>query len=611
MDEFIRELKRAGVLSSPHVEAAFRAIDRKDFVPPEYRDKAYADHPLPIGNGQTISQPYTVAFMLDLLDPRPGEKILDVGAGSGWQSTLLAHVVSQNDQNGEIDENDKIGKRLHRAQRFIQPSDSSNSSRGKVYAVERISELCKLARRNIGKYGFLERGTVELRCGDAAGGLPNEAPFDKIIAAAAGDELPAAWRDQLKIGGVIVAPIGSSIWRYTKRGLDALDSKEFRGFAFVPLIREDRKQQITDSRNQKRENGKRKMENGGEGGVRRRRRSRFIAFCILTAAGAVAYTLLVPVAFPKTVRIDIAPGSGSRAIADQLKSKDIIRSKWLFLAYAALTGKSSSLKPGAYEFGERIAIPSLVAMLVRGEPYPNERFITIPEGWDLRDIGNYLEVNGVAARRDLYAVTGDPARRYDAGHRFPPREFPDIPAVIAAKPPSAILEGWLYPDTYRVFRNASAADIVAKMLENFDRKLTSDLRAEIARRGKSVTDIITLASLIEKEVAGPEDRRVVAGILWGRLAADMALQVDATVNYITGKRETPSANDLAIDSPYNTYRYRGLPPTAISNPGINAIRAAVFPQASDYAYYLSTPDGRTIFSRTFEEHTRAKARYLR
>ncbi|MDP3727520.1 MAG: endolytic transglycosylase MltG, partial [bacterium] len=408
----------------------------------------------------------------------------------------------------------------------------------------------------------------------------------------------------LKIGGVIVAPIRASIWRYTKQGPGRWDAEEFPGFAFVPLVREGGEKQETGNRKQETKNGdKRRKEKNGQ--------SRSVAFCVLIAAGATAYALLAPVTLPKPVRINIAPGSGSRAIADQLKLKDTIRSKWLFLAYAALTGRSSSLKPGTYEFGERIAIPSLVALLVRGEPYPNERFITIPEGWDLRDIGNYLESNGVATRRDLYAITGEPARRYDRNRRFPPAEFAGVPSIIAAKPPSAILEGWLYPDTYRVFRDASAADIVAKMLENFDRKLTPDLHTEIGRRGKSVADTITLASLIEKEVAGPEDRHVVSGILWGRLEAGMPLQVDATVNYITGKHETPSAADLAIDSPYNTYRYRGLPPTPIANPGIDAIRAAVFPQASDYAYYLSTPEGETIFSRTFEEHTRAKTQYLR
>ena len=206
MDELIRNLKGSGVLKSTRVAAAFQTIDRKDFVPTEYQREAYGDYPLPIGSGQTISQPFTVAFMLDLLDPRPGEKILDIGAGSGWQTALLACVVSEGDQ------------------------------KGKVHAIERIPELCELARANISRYGFIEQGTVELHCGDATQGLPDKAPFDKIIAAAGASEIPRAWKEQLKTGGTIVAPVGNSIWHYEKRLHGEWNIKEFPGFVFVPLV---------------------------------------------------------------------------------------------------------------------------------------------------------------------------------------------------------------------------------------------------------------------------------------------------------------------------------------------------------------------------------------
>ena len=573
MDELIRELKREGVLTSRYVEAAFRAIDRADFVPPEHRAEAYQDYPLPIGHGQTISQPYTVAFMLELLDPRPGEKILDVGAGSGWQSALLAHIVGG---RGEAE-----GKR---------------GTAGKVQAIERIPELCRFAKANIEQYGFLKSGAVEFHCGDATGGLPEGAPFDKIIAAAAGGGIPPAWREQLNVGGAIVAPVASSVWRYVKRSGGAWDEEEFPGFAFVPLVGG--------------KPGGRARESGGK------TRKPFPALALLLAAVPLALGTGVTFA-PKSLpaearRVEIAPGTGSHAIGALLKRRGVVRSAWAFVTYAALTGQAATLKPGAYEFGERAAIPEIVRMLERGELYPNERSITIPEGWDLRDIGTYLEQNGIASRRDLYAVTGEPARRYGPRERFPPPDStgPLSPA-IAAKPPPDILEGYLYPDTYRVFRDASARDIVQRMLENFERKLTPELRGEIGRRGKSIGEVITIASLLEKEVADPEDRRIVAGILEGRLASGMPLQVDATVNYITGKHETPSAADLAVDSPYNTYRYPGLPPTPISNPGLGAIRAAISPRPSDYRYYLSPPDGRTIFSRTLPEHVQAKARYLK
>ena len=565
MDELIRELKSAGVLRSQYVEAAFRAVDRKDFVPPEYRNEAYGNYPLPIGAGQTISQPYTVAFMLDLLDPRPGEKILDVGAGSGWQTVLLAHIVGGEDG-------------------------------GKVYAVERIPEFCALAHANISKHNFVSRGIVEIRCGDATRGLPDAAPFDKIIAAAAGDEVPAAWREQLKSGGIIVAPIESSIWRYTKRGPDEWNAEEFPGFAFVPLVENEKTPQQDKRRQKTQEPSKR----------RPLKRSWLIALLI---AGAALY---VPVLFAEPARIRIEPGSGSRAIANELKSLGLIRSKWAFIIYAALSARASTLKPGIYEFRGLVGIPGIVRALATGEPYPNERFITIPEGWDLRDIGEYFEQNGIIVRADLYRITGEPARRYGPASRFPPSESRGaLPLSLAAKPPSAILEGYLYPDTYRIFRDATAADIVGKMLENFDRKLTPELRHEIERQKKSIADVITMASLVEKEVSDAEDRRMVAGILWQRLEDGMALQVDATVNYITGGHRTPLGNDLMLDSPYNTYRHPGLPPTPIANPGFDAIHAAIHPTPNEYRYYLSAPDGKTIFSRTLADHATARAKYLR
>ena len=150
------------------------------------------------------------------------------------------------------------------------------------------------------------------------------------------------------------------------------------------------------------------------------------------------------------------------------------------------------------------------------------------------------------------------------------------------------------------------------MLDNFDKKVTSDIRREIERQKKTLFEIITMASLIEKEVRTEEDRSVVSGILWKRLSIGMALQVDATIVYITGKNTTRiSSEETKINSPYNTYRRPGLPPGPIANPGLSAIHAAIYPKESPYLYYLSTPDGNTIFSRTLEEHNKAKSRYLR
>ena len=200
------ELIADGVLSTPVLIEAFRAIDRIDFVGPDIQGEAYANTPLPIGQGQTISQPWTVAFMLELLQPQAGEKILDVGSGSGWQTTLLAQVVGE---------------------------------QGTVVGLEIIPELCAMGKANVKKYGFIESGVVTMHCQSALNGFAPAAPFNKIIAAAAGETVPPAWQDQLAVGGIIVTPIGSSVLLLSKKSSTRWEREEYPGFAFVPLVAGD------------------------------------------------------------------------------------------------------------------------------------------------------------------------------------------------------------------------------------------------------------------------------------------------------------------------------------------------------------------------------------
>lgn len=204
--KLVAKLKREKVIASRLVEEAFLKIDRADFVPPEYRGEAYEDYPIPIGEGQTISQPYTVAFMLEKLDPQPGEKMLDVGTGSGWQAALLGHIVSQ-----------KEG--------------------GSVVSIERIQSLADSAKKNIEKYKLISRGAVKMVIGDGAKGYEPGAPYRGIIAAASGADIPQEWKDQLAIGGKIVAPVEHSIVVTEKISKDQFRTHEHFGFSFVPLIK--------------------------------------------------------------------------------------------------------------------------------------------------------------------------------------------------------------------------------------------------------------------------------------------------------------------------------------------------------------------------------------
>ncbi len=320
---------------------------------------------------------------------------------------------------------------------------------------------------------------------------------------------------------------------------------------------------------------------------------------LVATTGLVANEIYRPhTSFKNAKSVEIPSGIGSRKIAELLKNEGVIRSKWGFVFYISLKGKASLLKPGSYLFS-RQTIPEIVRDLMRGGT--NERVITIPEGWSTKDIAEYFEREGVIPRNEFLKISGGqhPVLTID---RF---DF------LKDQPRDAGLEGYLFPDTYRVFKDAKLEDIIVKMLENFGRKITPELREETARQNKTLFEIITMASLIEKEVVTDEDRALVSGILWKRLSLGIGLQVDATIIYITGKKSTRvSREETQIDSLYNTYKYRGLPVGPIANPGLSAIRAAIYPKESPYLYYLSAPDGRTIFSQTLDEHNEAKAKYL-
>lgn len=207
MDKLVKHLCDIGVLKTPEIISAFEKIDRKDFVMDEQKEMTYADIALPIGEGQTISQPYTVAFMLELLQPKRGDRILDIGFGSGWQTALLAHIVS------------------------------TKSKSGVVFAMEIVPELCEFGKENILKYSFIKKGIVECFCRDAGNGFAEKAPFDRIVVAASlAGKVPEAWREQLKPGGRIVVPIKNSIWLFVKIGDNKFEEYEYPGFAFVPFV---------------------------------------------------------------------------------------------------------------------------------------------------------------------------------------------------------------------------------------------------------------------------------------------------------------------------------------------------------------------------------------
>jgi len=227
-ENLINSLIRDGYLKTPHYIEAFKAIDRADFVLEEDKESAYVNAPLSIGFGQTISQPLTVAFMIELLGPKPREKILEIGAGSGWQTAILAEIIGKEVLDHEVQQNEEEVK------------SPSTLIRGPlVVAVERIEELKQMAERNVHKYGYISRGIVQIVKGDGSKGYRKAMPYDRIIAgAASAGMIPDAWRRQLKIGGRIVSPVGQSIVVIDKLSKTEYAQKEYFGFSFVPLVKE-------------------------------------------------------------------------------------------------------------------------------------------------------------------------------------------------------------------------------------------------------------------------------------------------------------------------------------------------------------------------------------
>ncbi|MCK4473664.1 endolytic transglycosylase MltG [Candidatus Parcubacteria bacterium] len=278
---------------------------------------------------------------------------------------------------------------------------------------------------------------------------------------------------------------------------------------------------------------------------------------------------------------EVEQGQGLCQIAENLKKQGFIQMEFPFYSYVLLKGKSQNLKSGVYLFTAYDTFLSIAEKIISDEAIKMK--ITIIEGWKIIDIGGYLEDKGIVSRAKHFYGLGSELRNKDFSLDFVFLEDVNIKGVMG-------LEGFLFPDTYEINPGMGITKIVEKMLNNFDKKLTLEIRQEIEKQNKTIFDIVTMASLIEKEVKTKQDKELVSGILWKRLEINMPLQVDCELK---------------------TYENLGLPIGPICNPGLKSIIAAIEPKHSEYLYYLSTPEGETIFSKTLEEHNIAKAKYLK
>jgi UPF0755 protein len=312
----------------------------------------------------------------------------------------------------------------------------------------------------------------------------------------------------------------------------------------------------------------------------------------LAAFGSLAWTALSPTPAVQAgpLVVEIPAHEGVLGIASRLAEAEVVPSRAAFLAATAGRGRIRNLKAGEYEIPRGATTLDVIDLLVSGRV--RQHAVLHPEGATIAELARLLESQRLGRAEDILRAASDEELR----------------RTLDITGPS--LEGYLFPDTYRLVRGLSAEEILKRMVQRMRSKLTSDLLERARARGLDVHQLLTLASIIEREAVDPEEQRLISAVFWNRLRVGMPLQADPTVQYAVAKeRQALTRADLATDHPYNTYTRRGLPPGPIASPGLGALQAAVDPAAVSYLYFVARDDRRHTFSTTVTEHNKAVLRY--
>jgi UPF0755 protein len=284
--------------------------------------------------------------------------------------------------------------------------------------------------------------------------------------------------------------------------------------------------------------------------------------------------------------VDIAPGTGSADIRRVLASRGVVSDDLTFRAALWWSGRARSLKAGEYRFDQPMSALAVIEKIANGDVYTHR--ITFPEGLTIAEMGKVYEARGFGPARDFVKAAGDAA------------------LVKDLDPKAADLEGYLFPETYGLSRNAPASQLVAMMVERFHAVYDDTLRQRASAQGLTTRQVVTLASLVEKETGKAEERPLVSAVYRNRMTRGMGMQADPTVVYALIKAGKYTGNirreDLSFNSPYNTYRYSGLPPGPIASPGRASIDAALSPADVPHLYFVSRNDGSHVFATTLEQH---------
>ena len=300
----------------------------------------------------------------------------------------------------------------------------------------------------------------------------------------------------------------------------------------------------------------------------------------------------------ETVAVTIETGASTRDIAETLKAAGLIENVMLFRIKSRLGEYDGTYRHGEYLIDKGLSDEDIMLLLQKGTNSTGELVITIPEGYTVKQISEYLETKGICTAEEFMNEANNGTFDYGFLSDIPQRENR--------------LEGYLFPDTYYLDKSADAHTIINKMLSRFDEVFEGDLREKAASSGFTTDEIITIASIIEKEIQVDEERKIASGVIYNRLETDMPLGMCSTVLYALGKHKINlTTEDLEVDSPYNTYVNPGLPVGPIANPGRAAIEAAIYPDDNEYMYFVlkGVEGGSHVFCKTYDEFLTAKAQY--
>jgi UPF0755 protein len=342
-----------------------------------------------------------------------------------------------------------------------------------------------------------------------------------------------------------------------------------------------------------------------------------LIYMIVTSAGAVlSPQRLVHDVFdrfdtPANSQIEVTrdftvrEGDSTSVVADRLQAAGLIENALVFRLMAEMEDATGRLTAGEYDLSPSMRPSEILEILVEGRTRPAET-VTIPEGWRIEEVAERLAERGIGSADRFMELA---------------RDYRPAGGAAASRPPGASLEGYLFPNTYSFTKRTTVDDMLEQMIQEFEAQLTPEMRRKAEMLGMSTHQIVTLASIIEREAVVPAERALMAGVFYNRLEMGMMLQTDPTVQYALASADHSAReqfgwwkrdltfSDLQLDSPYNTYRNTGLPPGPICNPGLASLLAAVEPASTDYLFFVARPDGSHAFSTTLEEHHENVLRY--